>query len=146
MKNKEERIFRKKMLDCVDSFVYNNKQSKAEENRLKRTELDLRERELDFQERTKDRVDIPLKKYEGMKEHIDHLTRKNYHYEEIFERLRINEIIDKIDPATIEVSTMKDQMRLSTRVNIQFECKCLIEQDLNSGKETTQFERFLKRN
>lgn len=139
MKNKEERIFRKKMLDCVDSFVYDNKQSKAEENRLKRAELDLRERELDFQEKTKDRVDIPLKKYEGMKEHIDHLTRKNYHYEEIFERLRINEIIDKIDPATIEVSTMKDPARITTRINIQFDCKGLI--DLDESREFDPFTR-----
>ena len=101
---------------------------------------------LQWEQETKDRVDIPLKKYEAMKEQIDHLTRKNYHYEEIFERLRINEIIDKIDPATIVLSTMKDPMRLTTRVNIQFECKCLIEQNLNSWEKMTPFERFLKRN
>ena len=126
-------------LDTINEAITSQKDLMHERNKLERARLE-------WEEETKDRVDIPLKKYEAMKEQIDHITRKNYHYEEIFERLRINEIIDKIDPATIEISTMKDQMRLSTKVNIQFECKCLIEQNLNSRKEMTLFERFLKRN
>lgn len=119
--------------------MINKNKELAEKNKIEKERLQ-------WEQETKDRVNIPLKKYEAMKEQIDHLTRKNYHYEEIFERLRINEIIDKIDPATIVLSTMKDPMRLSTRVNIQFECKCLIEQNLNGWEEMTPFERFLKRN
>lgn len=126
-------------LDTINDTMINKNKELAERNNIEKERLQ-------WEMETKDRVDIPLKKYEGMKEHIDHLTRKNYHYEEIFERLRINEIIDEIDPATIKLSTMEDPMRLITRVNIQFECKCLIEKDLNSGKEMTPFERFLKRN
>lgn len=126
-------------LDTINDTMINKNKELAERNKIE-------EQRLQWEMETKDRVDIPLKKYEGMKQHIDHLTRRNNHYEEIFERLRINEIIDKIDPATIVLSTMKDPMRLSTRVNIQFECKCLIEQDLNSREEMSPFERFLKRN
>jgi hypothetical protein len=126
-------------LDTINEAITSQKDLMHERNKIE-------EQRLQWEMETKDRVDIPLKKYEGMKQHIDHLTRKNYHYEEIFERLRINEIIDKIDPATVELSTMKDPMRLSTRVNIQFECKCLIEQNLNERKEMTPFERYIKRN
>lgn len=126
-------------LDTINDTITSQKDLMHERNKIEKERLQ-------WEEETKDRVDIPLKKYETMKAQIDHLTRKNYRYEEIFERLRINEIIDKIDPATIVLSTMKDPMRLSTRVNIQFECKCLIEQNLNSWEEMTPFERWQKRN
>ena len=126
-------------LDTINEIMTNKNKELEERNKIEKERLQ-------WEMETKDRVDIPLKKYEGMKQHIDHLTRKNYHYEEIFERLRINEIIDKIDPATIVLSTMKDPMRLSTRVNIQFECKCIIEQNLNSWEDMTPFERYQKRN
>lgn len=126
-------------LDTINEAITSQKDLMHERNKIEKERLQ-------WEQETKDRVNIPLKKYEAMKEQIDHLTRKNYHYEEIFERLRINEIIDKIDPATIILSTMKDPMRLSTRVNIQFECKCLIEQNLNGWEEMTPFERYLKRN
>ena len=101
---------------------------------------------MQWEQETKDRVNIPLKKYEAMKEQIDHLTRKNYHYEEIFERLRINEIIDKIDTATILMSTMKDQMRMTTKVTIQFDCNALIEPCEDKWAKMTPFERWQKRN
>lgn len=126
-------------LDTINEAITSQKDLMHERNKIEKERLQ-------WEQETKDRVNIPLKKYEAMKEQIDHLTRKNYHYEEIFERLRINEIIDKIDPATIVLSTMKDPMRLTTRVNIQFECKCLIEQNLNGWEKMTPFERFLKRN
>ena len=126
-------------LDTINNTMTSQKDLMHERNRVERARLE-------WEQETKERVNIPLKKYEAMKEQIHHLTRKNYHYEEIFERLRINEIIDKIDPATIVLSTMKDPMRLTTRVNIQFECKCLIEQNLNSWEKMTPFERYLKRN
>ena len=126
-------------LDTINDTMINKNKELAEKNKIEKERLQ-------WEEETKDRVDIPLKKYEAMKEQIDHLTRKNYHYEEIFERLRINEIIDKVDPATIVLSTMKDPMRLSTRVNIQFECKCLIEPNPDGWEDMTPFERFLKRN
>ena len=126
-------------LDTINEAITSQKDLMHERNKIEKERLQ-------WEEETKDHVDIPLKKYEAMKEQIDHLTRKNYHYEEIFERLRINEIIDKVDPATIVLSTMKDPMRLSTRVNIQFECKCLIEQNPDGWEEMTPFERFLKRN
>ena len=125
-------------LDTINEAITSQKDLMHERNKIE-------EQRLQWEMETKDRVDIPLKKYEGMKQHIDHLTRKNYHYEEIFERLRINEIIDKIDPATIVLSTMKDPMRLSTRVNIQFECKCLIEPNPDGWEEMTPFERYQKR-
>ncbi len=126
-------------LDTINEAITSQKDLMHERNKIEKERLQ-------WEEETKDRVNIPLKKYEAMKEQIDHLTRKNYRYEEIFERLRINEIIDKIDPATIVLSTMKDPMRLSTRVNIQFECKCLIEPNPDGWKDMTPFERFLKRN
>ena len=126
-------------LDTINEAITSQKDLMHERNKIEKERLQ-------WEQETKDRVNIPLKKYEAMKEQIDHLTRKNYRYEEIFERLRINEVIDKIDPATIVLSTMKDPMRLSTRVNIQFECKCLIEQNLNSWEEMTPFERWQKRN
>ena len=126
-------------LDTINEAITSQKDLMHERNKIEKERLQ-------WEQETKDRVDIPLKKYEAMKEQIDHLTRKNYHYEEIFERLRINEIIDKIDPATIVLSTMKAPMRLTTRVNIQFECKCLIEQKPDGWQNMTPFERFLKRN
>ena len=126
-------------LDTINEAITSQKDLMHERNKIEKERLQ-------WEEETKDRVDIPLKKYEAMKEQIDHLTRKNYHYEEIFERLRINEIIDKIDPATILMSTMKDQMRMTTKVTIQFDCNALIEPCEDKWAEMTPFERFLKRN
>ena len=126
-------------LDTINDTVINKNKELAEKNKIEKERLQ-------WEQETKDRVNIPLKKYEAMKEQIGHLTRKNYHYEEIFERLRINEIIDKIDPATILMSTMKDQMRMTTKVTIQFDCNALIEPCEDKWAEMTPFERWQKRN
>ena len=125
-------------LDTINNTMTNKNKELAEQNKIARERLD-------WEMGTKDRVDIPLKKYEGMKQHIDHLTRKNYHYEEIFERLRINEIVDKIDPATIVMGTMKDPIRMTTKVTIQFDCNVLIEPCEDKWAEMTPFERYQKR-
>ena len=121
MKKKEERIFIKKILDCADSFVYNNKQSKAEENRLKREELDLRARELAFQEKTKDRVDISLKEYENLKRELERYRYKCRVQEELLDKIQLTNYVNKIDPNSIRVETTKDLMRLKTRVIIAFD-------------------------
>lgn len=121
MSKKEERIFRKKMIDCIDSFVYDNKQSKAEENRLKRTELDLRERELAFQEKTKDRVDIALKEYENLKRELERYRYKCRVQEELLDKIQLTNYVNKIDPNSLQVETTKDLMRLKTRVIIAFD-------------------------
>lgn len=125
-------------LDTINDTMINKNKELEEQNKIARERLD-------WEMSTKDRVDIPLKKYEGMKAHIDHLTRKNYQYEEIFERLRINEIVDKIDPATIVMGTMKDPMRMTTKVTIQFDCNALIEPCEDKWAEMTPFERWAKR-
>ena len=122
-------------LDTINDTMINKNKELAERNKID-------EQRLQWEMETKDRVDIPLKKYEEMKQHIDHLTRKNYHYEEIFERLRINEIVDKIDPATIVVGTMKDPMRMTTKVTIQFDCNALIEPCEDEWAEMAPFERW----
>lgn len=121
MRKKEERIFRKKMLDYVDSFVYNNKQSKAEENRLKREELDLKARELAFQEKTKDRVDISLKEYENLKRELERYRYKCRVQEELLDKIQLTNYVSRIDPNSIRVETTKDLMRLKTRVIIAFD-------------------------
>ena len=125
-------------LDTINDTMTNKNKELAERNKIE-------EQRLQWEMETKDRVDIPLKKYEGMKQHIDHLTRKNYQYEEIFERLRINEIVDKIVPETIVMGTMKDQMRMTTKVTIQFDCNALIEHYEDELAEMTPFGRYKNR-
>lgn len=66
---------------------------------------------------------MSLKQYEEMKRMIEILEEQNEKYRTIFERMGVEEWANDIEPRTIEVATMKDPIRLSTRVHIQFECK-----------------------
>ena len=78
---------------------------------------------LQWEMETKDRVDIPLKKYEQLKRNLEQYKATAEHYKDIFDIMKIAEYIDRIEPSTIRITTMKDPVRLSTRVDVQFESK-----------------------
>lgn len=94
-----------------------------ENNRLLAEQTEIEQKKLKHEIETKDRVDISLKRYEEMKRMIEILETQNEKYKTIFERMGIEEWANDIEPSTIEVATMKDPIRLSTRVHIQFESK-----------------------
>ena len=94
-----------------------------ENNRLLAEQTEIEQKKLKHEIETKDRVDIRLKRYEEMKRMIEILETQNEKYKTIFERMGIEEWANDIEPSTIEVATMKDPIRLSTRVHIQFESK-----------------------
>ena len=83
----------------------------------------LQKEKLEWEKETKDRVDISLKEYEEMKRKIAVLEEQNEKYKTAFDRIGATEWVDSIEPSTVEVATMKDPVRLSTRVHIQFESK-----------------------
>lgn len=103
-------------LDTINETITSQKDLMHERNRLERARLE-------WEQETKDRVDISLKQYEEMKKQIETLKEQNEKYINIFERMGVEEWANDIEPSTIEVATMKDPIRLSTRVHIQFECK-----------------------
>lgn len=103
-------------LDTINEAITSQKDLMHERNRLERARLE-------WEQETKDRVDISLKQYEEMKSQIETLKEQNEKYINIFKRMGVEEWANDIEPSTIEVATMKDPIRLSTRVHIQFECK-----------------------
>ena len=94
-----------------------------ENNRLLIEQTEIEQKKLKHEIETKDRVNISLKQYEEMKRMIEILETQNEKYRTIFEGMGVEEWANDIEPNTIEVATMKDPIRLSTRVHIQFECK-----------------------
>lgn len=94
-----------------------------ENNGLLIEQTEIEQKKLKHEIETKDRVNISLKQYEEMKSQIETLKEQNEKYINIFERMGVEEWANDIEPSTIEVATMKDPIRLSTRVHIQFECK-----------------------
>ena len=94
-----------------------------ENNRLLIEQTEIEQKKLKHEIQTKDRVDISLKENEQLKRDLEQYKAIAEHYEEIFDRLKIGKYIERAEPSTIEVRTMKDPIRLSTRVHIQFESK-----------------------
>ena len=103
-------------VDTINEAITSQKDLMHERNKIEKARLD-------WEQETRDRVDISLKEYEQLKRDLEQYKATAKHYEEIFDRMKIAEYVDSIEPSTIEIATMKDQMRLSTRVNIQFESK-----------------------
>lgn len=94
-----------------------------ENNRLLVDQVKVEQDKLKYEKETKDRVDISLKEYEQLKRDLEKYKATAEHYEEIFDRMKMAEYVDRIEPSTLQVSTMEDPIRLSTRVHIQFESK-----------------------
>lgn len=94
-----------------------------ENNRLLVDQVKVEQDKLKYEKETKDRVDISLKEYEQLKRDLEMYKSTAEHYEEIFDRLKVAKYIERAEPSTIVVSTMKDPIRLSTKVHIQFESK-----------------------
>lgn len=103
-------------LYTINEAITSQKDLMHERNRLERARLE-------WEQETKDRVNISLKEYEEMKNQIKTLKEQNEKYINIFERMGVGEWANSIEPSTIEVATMKDPIRLSTRVHIQFESR-----------------------
>lgn len=103
-------------LDTINEAITSQKDLMHERNRLKRARLE-------WEQETKDRVDISLKEYEQLKRDLEQYKATAEHYKEIFDIMKIAEYVDRIEPYTIRVTTMKDPVRLSTRVDIQFESR-----------------------
>lgn len=116
LKIKDQMAIINSNLDSISSALIRN-------NVTAKEQLVLENKRLDFEKETKDRVDISLKQYEEMKRKIETLEEQNEKYKNIFERMGVEEWANDIEPNTIQVSTMKDPVRLSTRVHIQFESK-----------------------
>ena len=102
-------------LDTINDNIKKQRLELTEQNRINKERLE-------FEKKTKDRVDISLNEYEEMKHKIENLTAQNERYSYLLDKIGVN-FIDSIEPSTIQVSTMQDPIRLSTRVHIQFECK-----------------------
>lgn len=103
-------------LDTINDNIKKQRLEFAEQNRINKERLE-------FEKKTKDRVDISLKDYEQLKRDLEHYKAIAEHYEGFFNRFKVGKYIEKAEPSTIKVSTMSDPIRLSTRVNIQFESK-----------------------
>ena len=100
-----------------------------ENNRLLVDQVKVEQDKLKYEKETKDRVDISLKEYEQLKRDLEQYKATSEHYKEIFDIMKIAEYVDRIEPYTIRVTTMKDPVRLSTRVDIHFESKRYDEYD-----------------
>lgn len=103
-------------LDTINEAITSQKDLMHERNSLERARLE-------WEQETKDRVDISLKEYEQLKGDLEKYKATAEHYKDIFDIMKIAEYVDSIEPSTIRIATMKDPVRLSTRVNIQFDCK-----------------------
>lgn len=116
LKIKEQMAIITQNLDKIENAI-------ARQNSVDRERLDFEKSKFMTEQKNKDRVDISLKHYEEMKRMIEILETQNEKYRTAFERMGVEEWVNDIEPSTIEVATMKDPIRLSTRVHIQFECK-----------------------
>lgn len=123
-------------------------------NSIKKQNLELEEQNkinkdrLRWEKETKDRVNISLKEYQEMKERIAYLEAKEFRSNVIFEKIKMLEHFDKIDTSSIVVGTMRDHARLSTRVNIQFDCRDFIEPytDITPSREMEEaYQQFKSR-
>lgn len=113
----------KETLASVDINVYGIQDAIIKQNKIAKEQLEFEKNKFEFETKNKDRVDISLKRYEEMKSQIETLKEQNEKYRNIFERMGVEEWANDIEPSTIQVATMKDPIRLSTRVHIQFESK-----------------------
>ena len=103
-------------LDTINDTITSQKDLMHERNKLERARLE-------WEQETKDRVDISLKEYEQLKRNLEQYKATAEHYKDIFDIMKIAGYIDRIEPSTIRITTMKDPVRLSTRVDVQFESK-----------------------
>ena len=103
-------------LDTINDTITSQKDLMHERNKLERERLE-REKE------KKDQDDISLKEYEELKRNLEQYKATAEHYKDVFDIMKIAEYIDNIEPSTIRITTMKDPVRLSTRVDVQFESK-----------------------
>ena len=123
----------------VDSIGCAIERKSREDRELEREKLELEREKLNWEMRTKDRVDISLKEYTNLKDENSHYKRKCRQLEAILERIKIESFIDKIIEPSLQVSTMKDPARLTTRVNIQFDCNGV---DLDFRRDIDPFRAF----
>lgn len=126
---KESLVIKKKKPKIKDylRYISNSNEEMAsairENNRLLIEQTEIEQKKLKHEIETKDRVDISLKEYEQLKRNLEQYKANAEHYKDIFDIMNIAEYLDSIEPNTIRITTMKDPVRLSTRVNIQFESK-----------------------
>lgn len=102
-------------LDSISSALIRN-------NVTEKEQLVLESKRFDFEKETKDRVDISLKEYTNLKDENSHYKKKCRQLEELLAKIKIEPFIDKIIEPSLQVAMMKDPARLTTRVNIQFDC------------------------
>jgi hypothetical protein len=123
----------------IDSIGCAIERKSKEDRELEREKLKLEREKLNWEMKTKDRVDISLKEYTNLKDENFHYRRKCRQLEEMLARIKIEPFIDKIIEPSLQVSTMKDTARLTTRVNIQFDCNGV---DLDFRHEIDPFRFF----
>lgn len=104
------------LLNTINEAITSQKDLMHERKKLERERLE-------WEQKTKDRVDISLKEYEQLKRDLEQYKATAEHYKDIFDIMKMAEYLDSIEPSTIRITTMKDPVRLSTRVDIQFESK-----------------------
>lgn len=97
--------------EMINTMFAQNKHL-AEANHLKKMELE-----------TKDRVDISLNEYNAMKCELAERREQIVKLAEIMTRCKMAEFVEAMIPQSIVISTMKDPARLTTRVNIQFDVR-----------------------
>lgn len=119
MKKPKTKDYLRHIDDSLEELAYEMR----EKNRLTLEQVKVEQDKLKYEKETKDRVDISLKEYEQLKRDLEQYKATAEHYEEIFDRLKVAKYIERAEPSTIVVSTMKDPIRLSTKVHIQFESK-----------------------
>lgn len=99
---------------------------------LEREKLELEREKLNWEMKSKDRVDISLNEYTHLQEDYKYYKQRCRNLEELLKKIKIEPFIDKIIKPSLQISTMRDPARLTTRVNIQFDCDGLdIEQDID---------------
>lgn len=70
--------------------------------------------------KARNRVDISLDEYNGMKEHIRALNRENFEMKSILENFKFPLDVP-VDPSSIEVITSEDPLNFKTRYIIRFD-------------------------
>ena len=123
----------------IDSIGCAIERKSREDRELEREKLELEREKLNWEMKTKDRVDISLKEYTNLKDENSHYKRKCKQLEELLARIKIEPFIDKIIEPSLQVATMKDPARLTTRVNIQFDCNGV---DLDFRHDINPFRAF----
>lgn len=123
----------------IDSIGCAIERKSREDRELEREKLELEREKLSWEMKTKDRVDISLKEYTNLKDENSHYKRKCRKLEELLAKIKIEPFIDKIIEPSLQVATMIDPARHTTRVNIQFDCNGV---DLDFRNDIDPFRAF----